>query len=82
MNRKEINDEFNAFFEFSTSRKTHVTATSAKLFAEHIVAMLLVQTEDTIDDLLAITHKLERDNMDLRGETGEILSNQRPEVAA
>lgn len=40
-----IDAEFDRFFEFPTDDKSHVTATSAKLFARYIAEALLLENE-------------------------------------
>jgi len=50
MKKKHIEEEFDRFFEFPTDDRTHVTSTSAKLFALHIARPLLDAIKQTLSE--------------------------------
>jgi hypothetical protein len=67
--RNQIENLFDAFFEFPTDDKSHVTSTSCKLFAEHCVQKV-GKTPLTNDRIF----ELWRDACTFVGDQGDIVT--------
>ena len=67
MDKEQIQQEFDAFFEFPEgSSKTHVTSASAKLFAEHVsqaennnLRAKLAATQDALKDKARLVRQID-----------------------